>query len=369
MSARDALHSDLLTTPTADTVPHPEGWASIRIERYRDEVRAETLAEAKAEIVAWLDKKAQEDTPVWQLASKVDRGAVRIFLGTGHFRDAMDAHRAEERADVATELENEIQFVGGPDSEPGRVLQYLADRLRRTDAGSEEKASAPAPTATPVQLNVPDGEIAFVGFTPITLTGWNVIELAPDYYGNTYMQIGGWLPEGHPTVLTPVGTAQMTYAHLHGHAIPRDLNVQVETKGYGGPRRFMNIQWRKDSVPSPTATSQPKRGRARLDATSAANGEASHWRRLGVKAPTRSGEWAPAGALRDRIADLLTHIRRHPGRTWTTEDVRKFYLSQAPKRATCRRDLAALHAMGWLVEHDEPGRRFYRLNPQKDGQR
>jgi len=31
----------------------------------------------KAEVVAWLDKKAREGTPVWALASKVERGAVR----------------------------------------------------------------------------------------------------------------------------------------------------------------------------------------------------------------------------------------------------------------------------------------------------
>lgn len=30
MSARETLHSDLLTTPAAATLPHPEGWASIR---------------------------------------------------------------------------------------------------------------------------------------------------------------------------------------------------------------------------------------------------------------------------------------------------------------------------------------------------
>lgn len=57
-------------------------------------VRATALAEAKVEVVAWLVKKAAEgNDPIERLASKVDRGAVRIFLGTGHYRDAMDAHR------------------------------------------------------------------------------------------------------------------------------------------------------------------------------------------------------------------------------------------------------------------------------------
>ncbi|MEV6547912.1 hypothetical protein AB0M57_04285 [Streptomyces sp. NPDC051597] len=56
-----------------------------------DEFRAEVLAEAKAETVAWLVKKAGERRAmgrqyakqadvISQLASKVDRGAVRIFL-------------------------------------------------------------------------------------------------------------------------------------------------------------------------------------------------------------------------------------------------------------------------------------------------
>jgi hypothetical protein len=63
----------------------------------RTKARTEVLAEVKVETVAWLVKKAAEQT-MWDaavLASKVDRGAVRAFLGTGHYRDAMDAHRAE----------------------------------------------------------------------------------------------------------------------------------------------------------------------------------------------------------------------------------------------------------------------------------
>ncbi|RYJ29395.1 hypothetical protein CU044_2136 [Streptomyces sp. L-9-10] len=170
MNARETLHSDLLTTPAAQKLPQPEGWASTRIKRYRDEVRTETLAE---------------------VAEMLDR--------VGHPAAAL-------------------------------VLRY-ADEA----AGPEEKT-------------------------------------------------------------TPAGAA---------------------------------------------VTPQPE----------------------------QSGEWAAAAVLRDRLADLLAHIRKHPGRTWTTENVRRFYLSQAPKRATCRRDLQSLRAMGWLVEHDEKGRRFYRLTTRKDGQR
>jgi hypothetical protein len=73
----------------------------------RRERRAEVLAEAKVETVAWLVKKAAEQE-TWDaavLASKVDRGAVRIFLGTGHYRDAMDEHRAEVLREAAAELD------------------------------------------------------------------------------------------------------------------------------------------------------------------------------------------------------------------------------------------------------------------------
>ncbi|MFJ9029759.1 hypothetical protein ACIRQP_14745 [Streptomyces sp. NPDC102274] len=136
MSARETLHSDLLTTPTAAALPHPEGWASIRIERYRDEVRAEVLAEAKAEIVAWLVKKAHERTDIGVLASKVDRGAVRIFLGTGHFQDARDAHRAE----VLREATDMLTRVGHP---------AAALILRYADEPGEKASTSAVPTATP----------------------------------------------------------------------------------------------------------------------------------------------------------------------------------------------------------------------------
>src|SRR5574341_325897 len=63
-------------------------------------VRAAALADAKVEVVAWLVKKATEGCDIGDLASKVDRGAVRIFLGTGHYRDAMDAHRDKVTVEV-----------------------------------------------------------------------------------------------------------------------------------------------------------------------------------------------------------------------------------------------------------------------------
>jgi hypothetical protein len=50
---------------------------SLLLDTYRDEVLAEADLLPKADVVAWLTKKAREDTPVENLASKVDRGAIR----------------------------------------------------------------------------------------------------------------------------------------------------------------------------------------------------------------------------------------------------------------------------------------------------
>ncbi|MEV8354659.1 hypothetical protein ACFVTT_35450 [Streptomyces niveus] len=78
---------------------------------------------------------------------------------------------------------------------------------------------------------------------------------------------------------------------------------------------------------------------------------------------------APRPELRDRLDTLLHQIRRDGGE-WTTRRVQKLYragAAAAPLRATARKDLHALNAMGFLILHDEdPGRRFYTLNPAKD---
>lgn len=102
MSARDDLRryanlmGDIWTSPKV---------TDERVEQLYAAVRAEVLAEAKTEVIAWLVKKAREGTPVEDLASKVDRGAIRLFFDS--------EHRAE-------------------------------------------KASAPAPTATPAALTADD---------------------------------------------------------------------------------------------------------------------------------------------------------------------------------------------------------------------
>lgn len=114
-----------------------------------DVYRAEILAEAKVEVVAWLVKKAAEgNDPIESLASKVDRGAVRIFLGTGHYRDAMDAHRDEAAAvalhAAADEIDRQV-----PDDERYVVKKTVVNILRRRANTVGEEATAAAATATP----------------------------------------------------------------------------------------------------------------------------------------------------------------------------------------------------------------------------
>ncbi|WP_030798867.1 hypothetical protein [Streptomyces sp. NRRL S-337] len=142
MSARDDLINEYGRAETA-----PLGTlAELRVKL--DAYRAEVLAGAKTETVAWLVKKAREQT-VWDarvLASKVDRGAVRAFLGTGHYRDAMDEHRAEvlrEAADAINALPQDYEC------DPGRgdaavLLRLMADAGKDTPGGeSTRDADAP----------------------------------------------------------------------------------------------------------------------------------------------------------------------------------------------------------------------------------
>lgn len=106
MSARDDILAGLRQTDDGTV-------GDLTPEALLDDYRAEILTEAKVETVGWLVKKAREyrstgghqhalqADAIETLASKVDRGAVRAFLGTEHYRDVMDAHRAEVLAEAA----------------------------------------------------------------------------------------------------------------------------------------------------------------------------------------------------------------------------------------------------------------------------
>lgn len=139
MSARDELFHLIAGVSNDGTRPWCDETRSIL-----DTYRAEILAEAKNETVAWLVKKAAEGCNIADLASKVDRGAVRAFLGTGHYRDAMDAHRAQVLTEAADFVGNDDTCdCGGCDS---CVPNKLAAGLL---AMAGEKATAAATTATP----------------------------------------------------------------------------------------------------------------------------------------------------------------------------------------------------------------------------
>ncbi|MCM2394410.1 hypothetical protein [Streptomyces albipurpureus] len=102
-------------------------------------------------------------------------------------------------------------------------------------------------TYIPQELTVERPETASVELSDggrLTLTGWSLTELAPDYYGISHMQIGGWLPEDWDRTSVPWGTNQLIRAELPGEAsITEPVNVEVEAKYHGTTRAFIKIQW------------------------------------------------------------------------------------------------------------------------------
>lgn len=177
MSARENLRADIW-----EVIPDDDAEALI------DAYRAEVLAEAKVETVAWLAKKATEqktyDAAV--LASKVDRGAVRAFLGTGHYRDAMDAHRVEVLTEAAAELDRIADTVEarvaehyGPASGIGpgsaQMLRDAAGNVRymaRKDIGGGQP---PADESTQLQLQTRIYD-SLASFNAVAC--WDVLRLA-----------------------------------------------------------------------------------------------------------------------------------------------------------------------------------------------
>lgn len=176
--------------------------------------RAEVLAEVKTEVVAWLVKKAAE-RQMWDagtLASKVDRGAVRAFLGTGHYRDAMDEHRAETRRDTYLEAADQIE-VWQNDADDAAALDHgaltdaetaahvavrrAAKALREVAAGMPAGAPGrPAPTPDPM----PAIRAAILDFD---FEGYGLHDVDPtseyaEWVGDLAAAIAGALPDHNP---------------------------------------------------------------------------------------------------------------------------------------------------------------------------
>ncbi|WUH94605.1 hypothetical protein OG900_33620 [Streptomyces sp. NBC_00433] len=122
-------------------------WVPVLAAAVHAACRPAVLAEAKIETVAWLVKKAAEQ-PTWNagvLASKVDRGAVRAFIGTGHYRDAMDAHRAK----VLTEAADLLEFLGMDDASAQLRYQatpYTDDTAYASTRGEPGDGDEPEPS-------------------------------------------------------------------------------------------------------------------------------------------------------------------------------------------------------------------------------
>jgi hypothetical protein len=119
MSARDDLIDEYGRADTA-----PLGTLSDlkqKLDAYRAEVLAEAELLPKADVVAWLAKKAREDTPVWLLASKVERGAIRAnnlrmlpadFFEPGHTYVAGERFRFRCDAVTSHPDTGEIRAIG-----------------------------------------------------------------------------------------------------------------------------------------------------------------------------------------------------------------------------------------------------------------
>ncbi|MFE1329710.1 hypothetical protein [Streptomyces microflavus] len=201
-------------------------------------------------------------------------------------------------------------------------------------------------TTAPATVELFDGTV--------TLTGWSLTELSPDYYGHSFMQIGGWLPEGYEPGLISQGTNHMVRADLPGIPdVAQAVNVTVETKGYGGPQRFMKIQWRHLSYPANWLEVLRKTGK--------------------LPAPLGPKPKGPSqvDGLSYRAQQLLAHIRAAPGTRWKTGRAEQVYADLGyPKRGrrhNARTDLNELADRGVLLPHGPADGRYFLLAQPKDG--
>lgn len=150
MNARQRLFEHL------DPIPVP---ASIR-DHLLDAYRTEVLREAKAEVVAWLVKKADEGTPIADLASKADRGAIRIFLNAEEkatapaatatptpfiedarlraLHDAMTANSGQWRSSDALRAVRDAGSRGVSRGVASRLLRALVDKGLATAHGPDD---------------------------------------------------------------------------------------------------------------------------------------------------------------------------------------------------------------------------------------
>ncbi|MEU0087232.1 hypothetical protein [Streptomyces sp. NPDC006274] len=96
----------------------------------------------------------------------------------------------------------------------------------------------------------PPALVEFAVDGEVTLEGWSLVDLAPDYYGTAYRQLGGWLPSDQARSIAH-GTNELVRADLPGaESIATPVNVTVESKAYGDGRNFIKIQWPHQKYPA-----------------------------------------------------------------------------------------------------------------------
>ncbi|WP_128817980.1 hypothetical protein [Streptomyces sp. S063] len=199
---------------------------------------------------------------------------------------------------------------------------------------------------TPATVELFDGTV--------TLTDWSLTELSPDHYGHSYMQIGGWLPEGYQPGPISQGTNHMVRADLPGITdVAQAVNVTVETISYGGPQRFMKIQWRHLSYPANWLEVLHETGN------------------LPAPLAPKSEEPSRVDGLSYRAQQLLAHIHADPGTRWKTGRAEQVYADLGyptrGRRHNARTDLNNLATRGLLTAHGPDDGRYFLLAQPKDG--
>ncbi|MEV7282846.1 hypothetical protein [Streptomyces sp. NPDC093111] len=127
------------------------------------------------------------------------------------------------------------------------VRDLLAERDALVAEATQGKGTAPGgePTPAPASGRAPRAELRFAVWGEVPLIGASLRDLAPDWYGHTYRQIGGWLPDMVGVEL-PHGTERLEHAHYPGHVMPCEINVQVDTRPTPDGGRYMTVEWRRE---------------------------------------------------------------------------------------------------------------------------
>ncbi|MFF2332007.1 MULTISPECIES: hypothetical protein [unclassified Streptomyces] len=126
------------------------------------------------------------------------------------------------------------------------VRDLLAERDALLAEAALGKGTAPRGEPTPAPASRRGAaELRFAVWGPLQLLDARLVDLEPDYYGHSYRQLGGWLPDTVGVDL-PRGTEHLEHAHFPGHVMPCEINVQVSTTPTRDGSRYMAVEWRRE---------------------------------------------------------------------------------------------------------------------------